>query len=290
MQKKISFSNTAHSSSVGGAPISRFLPNRSTQAVGPFILLDQAGPMKIKNGESGGTGSHPHRGIATLTYAITGEIEHFDSLGNHALVSSGGVQWMNSGNGIVHDERSKASGDSNQKELYAFQFWINLPSKIKAEKPEYLPIQAEEVPEKQLAEEAGFVRVIVGSYQELTSKIPTYSKQFLFHIVLNSGKKFSMDFSQKLEVAAVLPTASAIINAESFLAGELIAFDKEAGVVEIENLSDETIDILLFGGEKYREPMVSQGPFVMNSREDVALAYKDYTNGKYGEIQYPSYG
>lgn len=290
MQKKISFSNTAHSSSVGGAPISRFLPNRSTQAVGPFILLDQAGPMKIKNGESGGTGSHPHRGIATLTYAITGEIEHFDSLGNHALVSSGGVQWMNSGNGIVHDERSKASGDSNQKELYAFQFWINLPSKIKAEKPEYLPVQAEEVPEKQLAEEAGFVRVIVGSYQELSSKIPTYSKQFLFHIVLNSGKKFSMDFSQKLEVAAVLPTASAIINAESFLPGELIAFDKEAGVVEIENLSDETMDILLFGGEKYREPMVSQGPFVMNSREDVALAYKDYTNGKYGEIQYPSKG
>ncbi|RIJ42496.1 pirin family protein [Pontibacter oryzae] len=287
MQKKISFSNTAQSSSVGGTPISRFLPNGYTQAVGPFILLDQAGPMKINSSASGGTGPHPHRGIATLTYAITGQIEHFDSLGNHALVSSGGVQWMNSGNGIVHDERSKASAGSDQKEMYAFQFWINLPSKIKAEKPEYLPVHAEEVPKKQLAEEAGVVRVIVGSYQELTSKIPTYTKQFLFHVVLNSGKKFSIDFSQKLEVAAVLPTASAIINEESFRAGELIAFDKEAGVIEIENLSDETLDILLFGGETYGEPMVSQGPFVMNSQEGVALAYEDYANGKYGEIHYP---
>ncbi len=290
MKKKISFSNTAHSSSVGGAPISRFLPNRSTQAVGPFILLDQAGPMKIMNSESGGTGSHPHRGIATLTYAITGEIEHFDSLGNRALVSSGGVQWMNSGNGIVHDERSKASGDSKQKEMYAFQFWINLPSKIKAEKPEYMPVQAEEVPEKQIQEEAGFVRVIVGSYQELTSKIPTYTEQFLFHVKLNPGKKFNMDFPQKIEVAAVLPTDSALINTESFNAGELVVFDKEAGEIEVENLSNAAIDILLFGGENYAEPVVSKGPFVMNSEEGIALAYKDFKEGKYGEIHYSSKG
>ncbi|MEQ9441217.1 MAG: pirin family protein [Cyclobacteriaceae bacterium] len=286
MKKKISFSSKGNSTSVGGAPINRFLPSWHAKAVGPFILLDQAGPIKVDGKKAGGTGPHPHRGIATLTYSIKGEVEHFDSLGNHSLVSSGGVQWMNSGNGIVHDERSEASGDFSQKEIYAFQFWINLPSKIKEERPEYLPLQAKDILEKQLAEDAGSIRVLVGDYQELTSKIPTYTEQFLFHVKLNPGKKFSMDFPQKIEVAAALPTASAIINTESFNAGELVAFDKEAGEIEVENLSDVAIDILLFGGENYAEPVVSKGPFVMNSEEGIALAYKDFKEGKYGEIHY----
>ncbi|WP_417602925.1 pirin family protein [Owenweeksia hongkongensis] len=287
MQKKIKFSNTALSSAIAGAPISRYLPNSLTEAVGPFILLDQAGPFKIANTETRGVGPHPHRGIATLTYAVSGEIEHLDSLGNRALVSSGGVQWMNAGNGIIHDERSKPDGDLTEKEKYAFQFWINLPSKIKTMKPEYIPVQAAQVPVKNMPEGAGLVRVIVGSYQDLTAKIPTYSEQFLYHIALNPKQKFKIDLLAKTEVAAVLPTASAVINTENFNAGDLIVFDEDAGEIEVENLSDKTLDILLFGGEKYGEPMVAQGPFVMNSEEEIALAYKEYTQGKYGKIQYP---
>ena len=286
MKKKIILTNTASSSSVGGAPISRFLPNRSTPAVGPFILLDQAGPLKINSSEAGGTGPHPHRGIATLTYAISGEIEHFDSLGNNAVVSSGGVQWMNSGNGIVHNERSKASGNNIQKSIYAFQFWINLPSKIKAEKPAYLPVQANEVPEKLLPADAGIIRVIAGEYEDLKSKIPSYTAQFLYHIKIKKGKKVSLNFLENFEVAAVLPTDSAILNSQNFKAGEMIIFDKEAGEIKIENSSDIVLDVLLFGGEEYLEPVVSQGPFVMNSEEEIALAYQDYQAGKYGEIQY----
>ncbi|WP_417592048.1 pirin family protein [Owenweeksia hongkongensis] len=287
MQKKIKFSNTSISSAIAGAPISRYLPGSRTEAVGPFILLDQAGPFKIANTETRGVGPHPHRGIATLTYAVSGEIEHLDSLGNRAMVSSGGVQWMNAGNGIVHDERSKPDEDLTEKEKYAFQFWINLPSKIKAMKPEYIPVQAAEVPVKNMPEGAGLVRVIVGSYQDLTAKIPTYSEQFLYHIELKPEQKFKIDFIEKTEVAAVLPTASAVINAENFNAGDLIVFDEDAGEIEMENLSDKTLDVLLFGGEKYGEPMVSQGPFVMNSEEEITLAYKEYTQGKYGKIQYP---
>lgn len=285
MKKKIILTNKANSSSVGGAPVSRFLPNRTTPAVGPFILLDQAGPLKINSSESGGTGPHPHRGIATLTYAIAGEIEHYDSLGNNAVVSSGGVQWMNSGNGIVHNERSKASGDTMQESIYAFQFWINLPSKIKAGKPAYIPVQTNEVPEKQLPADAGIIRVIAGEYEDLKSKIPSYTAQFLYHIRMNKGKKVNLEFLDYFEVAAVLPTDSAILNTQNFKAGEMIIFDKEAGEIEIENSSDKILDVLLFGGEEYLEPMVAQGPFVMNSDEEIALAYEDYNAGRYGEIK-----
>ncbi|MBI0400756.1 pirin family protein [Cyclobacterium marinum] len=290
MQKKIKFSNTAFSSTIAGAPIRRYLPSSLTEAVGPFILLDQAGPFKIANTETRGVGPHPHRGIATLTYAVSGEIEHLDSLGNRALVSSGGVQWMNAGNGIVHDERSKPDGDLTEKEKYAFQFWINLPSKIKTMKPEYIPMQAAQVPVKNMPEGAGLIRVLVGSYQNMTSKIPTYSQQFLYHLALNPGQKFKIDFLAKTEVAAVLPTASAVINAENFSGGKIIVFDEDAGEIEMENRSDTVLDILLFGGEKYTEPIVAQGPFVMNSEEEIALAYEEYTQGKYGEIQYPTNG
>lgn len=287
MKKKIRFSGLSNSANVGGAPVIRHLPNRFANAVGPFVLLDQAGPMKIGSQQAGGTGPHPHRGIATLTYSIQGQIEHFDSLGNHSLVNSGGVQWMNAGNGIVHDERSGSENNTHTKEIYAFQFWINLPSKIKKEKPEYLPLQAADIPEKQLAEEAGSIRVIAGNYLELISKIPSYSEQFLFHLKLNSRKKFNIAFPLKTEIAAILPNASAKINNEIFQAGEFIEFDPGAGEIEVENTSDATIDVLLFGGETYPDPIVTKGPFVMNSEEGVALAYKDYAAEKYGEINYP---
>lgn len=286
MKKKISFSGKGQRANIGKMTIHRMLPNRYTNAVGPFVFLDHMGPLILTKEMRAGTGAHPHRGIATLTYVLSGEGEHFDSAGNHSIVRSGGIQWMKAGSGIIHDETPNPDSGTENTYMHGFQFWINLPSKIKTEKPEYMGIQANEVPKSVLPDSSGWLKVIVGSYERLKSKIPNYSEQFLYHILLKSNQLFSVSFPEKTEVAAFLPTQNAILNDTELPAGEFIAFDREAGEVEIKNTSKEAIDILLFGGEHYDEPIVAMGPFVMNTEHEISQAYNDFYAGKYGEIDY----
>ncbi len=287
MKKKISFSTQGHRADIGEMTIYRILPNRYAEAVGPFVFLDHIPPLKHSSDKpiaEAGTGAHPHRGIATLSYILSGEDEHFDSVGNYAKVNSGGIQWMKSGNGIIHDETFKVDSQTGEMITHGFQFWINLPSKNKAEPPQYLAVQSNEVPQQKLSDNNGWIKVIVGKYENLVSKIPNYSKQFLFHIHLEEGKQFSLATENELEYAAFLPIHDAVINDTEFNAGSFIEFDRNEGEIEINNNSKMAIDIILFGGEKYTEPIVAQGPFVMNTQSEIADAYRDFYAGKYGEI------
>jgi redox-sensitive bicupin YhaK (pirin superfamily) len=286
MKKKTSFSTKGQRADIGDLTINRILANRYTDAVGPFVFLDHIVPKVNPGVMNSGTGSHPHRGIATLSYVLEGEGEHFDSAGNYAKIHSGGIQWMKAGNGIIHDETLNVDSKTETNRIHGFQFWINLPSKNKAEKPEYLAIQGDEVPQKALPEAGGWIKVIVGEYEELHSKIPNYSKQFLFHIHLEPGKNFSMFMDEAVEVAAFLPTKDAILNDAEFQAGEFVEFDRIAGEIVIENKLQEATDVLLFGGEPYTEPIVAEGPFVMNSKAEIAQAYRDFFGGRYGKINH----
>ena len=284
MKKETSFSTKGQRADIGDMTIYRVLANRYADAVGPFVFLDHIVPKIHTYVNKGGTGAHPHRGIATLSYILNGEDEHFDSAGNHAKVHSGGVQWMKAGNGIIHDETLNYDTKTDSKLTHAFQFWINLPSKIKAEKPEYLAIEGNEVPQKTLSDESGWIKVIVGNYEDLSSKIPNYSEQFLYHIHLEAGQQFSISMADKIEVAAFLPSHNVILNDTEFHSGEFVEFDRNAGEIEIKNNLQEAADIILFGGETYTEPIVAEGPFVMNSKGEIADAYRDFYAGKYGEI------
>jgi hypothetical protein len=289
MKKKISFSTQGQRADIGHHTIHRMLPNRYVDAVGPFVFLDHIGPSKHSADEpiqKNGNGAHPHRGIATLTYILNGEEEHFDSKGNYGKIHSGGVQWMKAGNGIVHDGNFNVDPETGDLLTHGFQFWINLPSKNKIEPAQHIAIQAKEVPQKELNNKTGWIKVIVGEYEDLISKIPNYSKQFIYHIHLEAGKQFPIAAQGGLEYAAFLPTQKAVINDTEIEAGEFIEFDKSEGTIEIGNNSDIAIDIIVFGGEQYTEPIVAQGPFVMNTEAEIALAYSDFHAGKYGKIKF----
>ncbi|KGO88456.1 Pirin-like protein [Flavobacterium rivuli WB 3.3-2 = DSM 21788] len=284
MKKKTSFSTIGQRADIGNITIYRMLANRYADKVGPFVFLDHIAPKVNEGLKNSGTGAHPHRGIATLTYVIDGEVEHFDSRGNHQRVHSGGIQWMKAGNGILHDETLNADSHEGNNLTHAFQFWINLPSKIKAEEPEYLAIQSSEVPKKIFPDDSGWLKVIVGNYLDTNSRIPNYSEQFLFHIHLEAGKNFTITIDDKIEVAAFLPSRKTILNDLEFQAGEFIEFDRVEGDITLENKGDEATDVLLFGGEEYWEPIAAEGPFVMNSPSGIAEAYRDFYAGKYGTI------
>jgi hypothetical protein len=285
MKKQTSFSTKGYRADLGPLTINRLLPNRYADKVGPFVFLDYVAPAIKETITKNGMGAHPHRGIATLTYILQGEVEHFDSAGNTGEIHSGGAQWMKAGNGIIHDENFNYDSHTDSKYVHGFQFWINLPAKIKAESPSHIAIQAEEIPIKNLSNNSGWIKVIVGNYEELNSKIPNYSEQFLYHIQLEAGKKFSINMAEKTEVAAFLPTKNALLNDDEFQAGEFIEFGRNAGEIEIKNTYNTAIDVLLFGGEEYTEPIVAEGPFVMNTLGEIAEAYRDFYAGKYGEIK-----
>jgi redox-sensitive bicupin YhaK (pirin superfamily) len=288
MNKKISFSTQGYRTDFGDINLYRMLPNKRMEAVGPFVFLDRIPLVKHsvdKRMTNKGTGAHPHRGFATLTYLIKGECEHFDSRGHHSKVYSGGVQWMKAGNGILHNEILNTDSQTGEMLTQGFQIWINLPSKIKAEAPEYVSVDAADVPQQMLSDKKGWLKVIVGEYQNLTSKIPDYSKQFLYHIHLETGKQFAIATEKGLEYALLLPEHNAVINDTEFEKGSFIEFDREGGTIEISNNFKSAIDILLMGGEKYNEPIVAQGPFVMNTQNEIAQAYSDFYAGKYGQIK-----
>jgi redox-sensitive bicupin YhaK (pirin superfamily) len=285
MKKETSFSTKGNRADLGPLTINRMLPNRYADKVGPFVFLDYVAPAIKENITKNGMGAHPHRGIATLTYILQGEVEHFDSAGNTGKIYSGGAQWMKAGNGIIHDENFNYDSQTDRKFVQGFQFWINLPAKNKAESPAHIPIQANEVPKKTLFNESGWIKVIVGNYEELSSKIPNYSEQFLYHIHLEAAKEFSINLADKIEVAVFLPMQNAILNNAEFEAGEFIEFGRKAGEIEIKNTSNTAIDVLLFGGEEYTESIVAEGPFVMNSHSEIAEAYRDFYAGKYGQIK-----
>ncbi len=289
MKKEISFSTTGQRADIGDIAIYRILPNRFAKAVGPFVFLDHIAPTVhapdkplMKNG----TGAHPHRGIATLTYLLHGEDEHFDSAGHHAKVTSGGIQWMKAGNGVIHDENLNVDPQAGNRLTHGLQFWINLPSKVKAESPDYLAVQAEAVPKKVLDGGAGWIKVVAGSYDNMESSIPSYTDQFLYHIHLEAGKTLSIETKDGQEYGAFLLESDGAINGASYKAGEFIAFGQKEGSIQMSSTAEAATDLILFGGEQYREPIVAEGPFVMNSRDEIVQAYRDFFNGRYGQIVY----
>lgn len=294
MKKEIIFTSQGRRADIGPYKINRIIPNRYVDAVGPFVFLDHLLPTEHSpNGSPekvNGTGAHPHRGIATLTYLFNGEAEHLDSKGHHAKVHTGGAQWMKAGNGIIHDEVVNVDSNSGGTVTHGMQFWINLPAKNKAENAEYIPLQDGEIPKKVLNNNSGWIKVIAGEFEDITSSIPSYSKQFLYHLHLEKGKQFSIPTVPELEYAVFLPLTAVTINDIDYQEGEFLMFEKNDGRIEFSNASNAATEIILFGGEPYTEPVVTQGPFVMNTQKEISQAYNDFFYKKYGEIDYSLVG
>lgn len=279
------YQNKGERADIGALEIMRIFPDSKKKSIGPIVFLDHLLPTFVEKPLPRGAGAHPHRGIATFTYLLEGAIEHYDSNGNHGLVNSGGIQWMKAGLGVIHEENFPAKYVNGIHE-HALQFWINLPAKHKVDSPKYIPVQKEEVPEIELPEEAGLLRVLIGTYQDVVSPVDTYTRQFIFHIILKPGKKFFLPTVEDFEYAAFLPSQEATINQEEVSSGSIVVFDKEGVNISFESHSSELTDIILFGGEPYLETIVADGPFVMNSMEEIYDANRDFREGKYGYIDY----
>jgi redox-sensitive bicupin YhaK (pirin superfamily) len=288
-KKKFRFSIQSQCVWLDDIKVQHALPNKFTHAIGPFVFLEHILSYKQSlndiHKELSGKGAMPHRGITILTYSLTGDVEHLDSIGNHVKLGSGGVHYTKAGTGIVYNEAIRPEFKEANSDISVFRFWVNLPIKRKSDKPNYFSFQSNEIPKLKFDDDTGWIKILLGEYENVIAKIACYSKGFLYHLHLHAGKQHSIITEMKFEYAAFLPANKAVINSKEFHAGEFIAFTPLGEMIEIKNKSKTAIDIILFGGEPYNEPIVAEGNFVMNTQHEITQAYNDYYDGKYGRIK-----
>jgi redox-sensitive bicupin YhaK (pirin superfamily) len=289
MTKSITAQVGGTNAKAGNFLVNRLLPSRMVTAVGPFVLLDHLYPTRVEcqtpKAPTGET-AHPHRGIATFTYVLSGALEHYDSCGHHGVVAAGGAHWLKAGSGVLHDETPGLGLLATGGVLHALQFWLNLPARHKPEAPAYLALKPTSIPEVLLPDAAGSLRVLLGALGDATSPVPTSSPQFLYHLQLSPKATFTLATKVGLDYAAFVPAEPVRVNGQLHGQSELLLFGSEMGGITFTNPSITPTSVLLFGGEPVTEPTVMQGPFVMNSHAEIATAYEDFFAGTYGQIHY----
>ena len=268
-----------------GFPVrSVFEYNGLGRELSPFLLLDYAAPYQFAPGnEMRGVGGHPHKGFETVTIAYQGELEHRDSTGSGGKIGAGDVQWMTAANGIVHQEFHSRDFTQKGGTLEMVQLWVNLRAKDKNAKPGYQTLLKAQIPNVPLPHDAGNLRVIAGEYDGNKGAARTFTPINVWDVVLRAGNSVGLPLPGGHTTAVLVLKGKVIINDEREAGeGDLAIFTRTGEGITAQASSDSTL--LVMSGEPIDEPIVGQGPFVMNSREEIEQAFRDYQKGKMGQI------
>ena len=268
-----------------GFPVrSLFSYQSHAQQLSPFLLLDYAGPHTFTPGtEKRGVGEHPHRGFETVTIVYSGEVEHRDSTGRGGIIGPGDVQWMTAGAGILHEEFHSEAFTRKGGELEMVQLWVNLPAKDKMTSPGYQSITQEHIPTIELPNEAGTARIIAGQYQQTTGPAHTFSPLNVWDMRLQQARPLTLLQSEGWSTALVILKGSIRVNGSTTAnEGQLVVLSQQGDSVHLEASGDASV--LLLSGEPLDEPVVGYGPFVMNTKQEIAEAVRDFNAGRFGQI------
>lgn len=268
-----------------GFPVrSVFDYNGLGQELSPFLLLDYAAPYQFAPGnEKRGVGGHPHKGFETVTVAYQGELEHRDSSGGGGIIGVGDVQWMTAGNGIVHEEFHSQAFTHKGGTLQMVQLWVNLRAKDKSAKAGYQTLLKAQIPNVALPQDAGSVRVIAGDFGGHKGAAKTFTPLNLWDVSLRAGRSAELPLPEGHTAMFLVLSGEVTVNGEREAGeGDLAIFVRAGDGITVKAKSDAKL--LVMDGEPIAEPVVGQGPFVMNSRAEIQQAFEDYQLGRMGEI------
>jgi quercetin 2,3-dioxygenase len=273
----------AHIAPVGTFTVRRALPDRARQSVGPFVFLDHFGPFAVTPGVDG-VGPHPHAGIETVTYLLSGRNEHHDSAGHRGIVGPGGAQWMTSGRGVVHAEYPRPENDAEMMQ-HGIQLWTTLPRALKNMEPRYQRIDRNAIPVVATLEAT--VRVIAGNYEKSTGAAEVLMPTLLWHVTVAAQQTFTTKVPTTDEVAAYVFDGIGAFspNAQRVGIGQLVVYENTGDAISFSNTGDAPLEVMLLGGAPAEGPLVFHGPFVMNSVEQVRAAEKAYHSGRMGALE-----
>jgi len=257
------------------------MPTRQLQQIDPFIFLNHHGFQTYPAPNNGlPFGPHPHRGMETVTFILEGDIMHLDSSGHESVIGPGGVQYMTAGRGLIHSEVSSSQFKKNGGDLEILQLWLNLPTKLKMTDPLYVGLQKEEIPSFTLDEGKVRVQQLFGEWNGVKGAFKESFPLTMSTIYMKEGGTFKKTIPASDNIFFYIVRGELKVNGQSIPFRNLVEF--ESGEVDLEVTASSDAILILGHALPFNEPMVAQGPFVMNTEEEIHQAYEDYRNGKFG--------
>lgn len=268
-----------------GFRVSQYIPTgiKSMEPLSPFLLLDYNAPYYFKPSETRvGVGAHPHRGFETVTIAYDGKVEHHDNKGNHGIIGPGDVQWMTAASGIMHKEYHETEFSKNGGIFHMVQLWVNLPKDKKMIEPKYQPLLKEEMGVLKLDNDKGEISIIAGEVNGVKGPANTFTNINLYNINLKNYGNTTLSEPKNFNTAILILRGEAKVNEDKICKeGDFIVFENGEGEILLESFTEESL-FLVLSGEPINEPVVSHGPFVMNTLGEILDAYEDFRNNKFG--------
>jgi len=267
-----------------GFPVRTLFSYQSmSEELSPFLMLDYASSTSFPpSATPRGVGPHPHRGFETVTIVYEGELAHKDSAGNSGTIGPGDVQWMTAGAGILHEEMHSAQFTQQGGMLSMAQLWINLPAKLKMTPPSYQAIQNQTIPTIHLEDDQGTARLIAGSYAGFSGPAKTHTAMHVWDLKIKKGAVISLPAPNHWNAALAILQGQ--VETDKGAAGEasLIVFSRAGAGIEVRASQDT--HALFLSGEPIAEPIVGYGPFVMNTKSEIAQAIDDFNCGQFGRL------
>ena len=253
------------------------------ELLSPFLMLDYASPTRFLPATTAkGVGLHPHRGFETVTIVYEGELAHKDSAGNSGTIGLGDVQWMTAGAGILHDEMHSAKFTQQGGMLSMAQLWVNLPANQKMTPPAYQAIEAERIPCIQFENDQGTARLIAGNHAGLCGPAKTHTAMQVWDLQIKKGAVISLPAANDWSTALAILHGQVKTDKGFAGDGSLIAYSQAGSGIEL--VASEDTHALFLSGEPIREPIVGYGPFVMNTKAEIAQAIDDFNGGQFGRL------
>lgn len=262
---------------MGEIRLRQAIPTYGVEQISPFILLHHFNFTIAPGEDRFYVAPHPHRGFSPVTFMFEGFVEHNDSLGNKMVIGNNEVQWINAGRGIIHSERADKDFVNKGGRYQGIQLWINTPAAHKMDPPSYQPITQKEI--VVMGESGVELRLISGTYDAIQG--PANSEVITAMITMEENSSQNLNLPQiNHSLIYILQGKLRINETEIGSANELVVFEKGPGSISIKAL--EKTKLLLMSGQPIDEPLVTHGPFVMNTQTEILHAMRDYQDGKMG--------
>ena len=268
---------------IGDLVTRRPLPGPAIPQLDPFLFLNHHGPQTYRPDNRGlPFGPHPHRGFETVTFILEGELSHLDSGGHESIIGAGGVQWMTAGSGLVHAELSPASFKRSGGPLELLQLWVNLPGRLKMTRPNYLGLQADQIPVVEADAGRVKIEVLSGTFEGVTGPFPSLIGIEMGVVRLAPGGALSVPVARGRSVFLYVVSGQIVVGDQRAPAWNLVELHDDGDAVAF--AAPEGAVAVLGHAEPIGEPVYAHGPFVMNTREEIVQAIDDYNAGKFGDV------
>ena len=273
-----------------GFPVRRAFAGVPMAALDPFIHMDQMGEVEYGPGEPKGTPWHPHRGFETVTYMIDGTFQHQDSIGGGGLITNGATQWMTAGAGILHIERPPDDLVASGGLFHGIQLWVNLPAADKWVAPRYQDIEPQAATLLSSPDGGALVRVIAGPVAGQEGPGITYTPISLVHATVSPGARLVLPWPAEFNALVYVLAGHGTVgpDARPVHTGQLAVHGAGDAIVVAADRDQESrspnLDVLVLGGRPIGEPVAAYGPFVMNTKDELAQAFEDFHAGRLGTI------